>query len=128
MRPPKVLLAIVIGVATSPAAPLAAQDAQAPIVDARFADVGGLRLEYFAFGDSGIPVVWVQDHHDYFREATFGPEQAEEWVAFLERFADAFRVLAPVRRGWGASDDPGYGFDVATQAEDPPWPTRRSWD
>lgn len=118
MRSPILLLAIGIGVATSSAAPLAAQDAQSPIVDARFADVGGLRLEYFAFGDSGIPVVWVQDHHDYFRQATFGLEQAEEWVAFLKRFADAFRVLAPVRRGWGASDDPGYGFDVATQAED----------
>jgi pimeloyl-ACP methyl ester carboxylesterase len=119
MRLHQLLLAIVIGMAmTVSAAPLTAQDAPEPIVEARFATVGGLRLEYFAFGDSGIPAVWVQDHHDYFREATFGLEQAEEWVAFLERFADAFQVLAPVRRGWGASDDPGYGFDVATQAED----------
>lgn len=113
MRRPRALLAFVIAVASPAAAPLAAQEVQAPVVDARFADVGGVRLEYFAFGDSGLPVVWVQDHHDYFRL-----EQAEEWVSFLERFADAFRVLAPVRRGWGASDDPGYGFDVATQAED----------
>ena len=53
-----------------------------------------------------------------FRASTFDRETAEQWVAFLRRFADSFRVIAPVRRGWGASGDPGYGFDVATQAED----------
>lgn len=117
MRPARVPLAIMIGAAIPAAVPLAAQDPQPAIVDARFADVGGLWFEYFEFGDTGTPVVWIQDHHDYFREATFGLEPAEEWVTFLGRLADGSPVLAPVRRGWGASDDPGYGFGVATQAE-----------
>lgn len=99
------------------APPLAAQDTQEPIIEARSAETNGITLEYFAFGDAGMPVVWVQDHHDYFRASTFGREQAEQWVAYLERFTDSFRVIAPVRRGWGASDNPGYGFDVATQSE-----------
>ena len=111
-------LTSLLAVAVSTVPPIAAQDAQAPIIEAQFAEANGITLVYFAFGDAGMPVVWVQDHHDYFRAATFGQEQAEEWVAFLERFADSFRVLAPVRRGWGASGDPGHGFDVATQSED----------
>lgn len=111
-------LTLILAFAAFTVPPLAAQDTQAPIIGARFAEANGITLEYFAFGDAGMPVVWVQDHHDYFRAATFGQELAEEWVALMERFADSFRVLAPVRRGWGASGDPGHGFDVATQSED----------
>lgn len=107
------LLASVVLTASALAPPLAAQDRQLPTTRSKFADLRNLRLEYFEFGESGIPLVFVQDHHDYFRL-----EQAEEWSAFLGRFADSFRVLAPVRRGWGESDDPGYGYDVATQSED----------
>lgn len=86
-----------------------------------FADVDGLRLEYFQFGDSGPAVVFVQDHHDYFRL-----EEAEDWTDHLARFGDAFRVIAPVRRGWGRSEDPGHGYDIETRAGDlwtgPPLP------
>lgn len=98
--------------------PLTSQEVEAPIVESGLAQVRGLQLEYFEFGSSGLPVVWIQDHHDNFRASTFGQEFAEQWVAFLRRFADSFRLIAPVRRGWGGSGDPGHGFDVATQAED----------
>jgi pimeloyl-ACP methyl ester carboxylesterase len=58
-------------------------------------------------------VVFLQDFHDYFRA-----EEAPYWRRFLNRFGDRYRVLAPMRRGYGASDDSHWGFDVATQADD----------
>jgi pimeloyl-ACP methyl ester carboxylesterase len=93
------------------AAPLSAQ-ANA-IYETKFVEAGDIRLQYHDFGGSGLPVIFVQDFHDY-----FGAALDPSWPPFLARFADGFRVLAPVRRGWGESDDTGYGYDVATQAED----------
>lgn len=93
------------------AAPLSAQaDAS---YETKFVEAGDIRLQYHDFGGSGLPVIFVQDFHDY-----FGAALDPTWPPFLARFADGFRVLAPVRRGWGESDDTGYGYDVATQAED----------
>jgi pimeloyl-ACP methyl ester carboxylesterase len=114
----KFSLAVTLAAWTVGQGSLAAQQVEVPIVESSLVQVLGLQMEYFEFGDSGLPVVWIQDHHDMFRASTFGPEDARQWVAFLRRFSDSFRVIAPVRRGWGASEDPGYGFDVATQAED----------
>ena len=111
---------IVLFAVTSVSGPLAAQDDVVASLEHRFADVGDLRLEYFEFGDAGTPIVLIQDHHDYFHEV-FGPEEADElreWVGFLEELGQNHRVITPVRRGWGESDDPGYGYDVPTQAED----------
>ena len=98
--------------------PLCAQDVEPPIIPSEVVELGGRQLEYFTFGSSGLPVVWIQDHHDYFRASTAGREESEDYVGFLRTFADSFRVIAPVRRGWGASEHGGYGFDVASQAED----------
>jgi len=92
--------------ATRPSAP-------SPFAESHFADVGEVELEYFQFGDGGTPLVFIQDHHDYFRL-----EEARGWVEFLSRFSDEYRVLAPVRRGWGQSEDPGHGYDIETQARD----------
>ncbi|MEJ2258586.1 MAG: alpha/beta hydrolase, partial [Woeseiaceae bacterium] len=89
------------------------RSAASTVAESRFAEVGDLQLEYFQFGDDGTPLVFVQDHHDYFRL-----EEAQEWAEFLARFSDEFRVVAPVRRGWGRSDDPGYGYGIETQARD----------
>lgn len=93
------------------ASPLAAQ-ANA-IYETKFVEAGDIRLQYHDFGGSGLPVIFVQDFHDY-----FGAARDPSWPPFLARFADGFRVLAPVRRGWGDSDDTGHGYDVATQSED----------
>ena len=93
------------------AAPLSAQaDAS---YETKFVEAGDIRLQYHDFGGSGLPVIFVQDFHDY-----FGAALDPSWPPFLARFAGGFRVLAPVRRGWGESDDTGYGYDVATQSED----------
>lgn len=93
------------------AAPLSAQ--AGAVYETKFVEAGDIRLQYHDFGGSGLPVIFVQDFHDY-----FGAAVDPSWPPFLARFADGFRVLAPVRRGWGESDDTGYGYDVATQAED----------
>lgn len=111
--PPRALASLLCLLAA--AAPISAQIApQPPLPDSRFADLGGLRLEYFEFGTpSGPSMVYLQDFHDYFRL-----EEADDHRAYLQRFGDRYRVIAPVRRGFGASDDPHWGFDVATQGQD----------
>ncbi len=82
--------------------------------ESKFIEAGGIRLQYHDFGGSGLPVIFLQDFHDYFSIEEEEPQHS----AWLSRFADEYRVIAPVRRGWGESDDTGYGYDVATQAED----------
>jgi hypothetical protein len=102
------------------AGPLRAQDDPMASLEHRFADIGGLQIEYFQFGDTGTPIILIQDHHDYFHEV-YGPDEFDElrvWIGFLEELGRNHRVVAPVRRGWGESDDPGYGYDVATMPED----------
>jgi hypothetical protein len=99
------------------AGPLRAQDDPMASLEHRFADIGGLQIEYFQFGDTGTPIILIQDHHDYFHEV-YGPDEfdeLQEWIDFLNELGRNHRVVAPVRRGWGESDDPGYGYDVATR-------------
>jgi parallel beta-helix repeat protein len=84
-----------------------------PLYESTFVDARGIRLQYMDFGGSGLPVIFVQDFHDY-----FSLEEEPQHAAWLSRFADDFRVLAPVRRGYGESDDTGWGYDVATQSRD----------
>ncbi|HSM06524.1 MAG TPA: alpha/beta hydrolase [Longimicrobiales bacterium] len=111
------LAALALGGCTKP---IGAQDNPADALDHRFAEVDGVRIEYFRFGEAGPPIVLIQDHHDYFHEV-YGPGEYDElraWIGFLEDLGQSHRVIAPVRRGWGESDAPGYGYDVATQAED----------
>jgi parallel beta-helix repeat protein len=79
-----------------------------PLYESKFVEVRGVRLHYLDFGGSGLPVVFV---HDWY-------EDAHTWTSFAPLFADAYRVLALTRRGYGESDDVGWGYDVATQAED----------
>jgi len=97
------------------AAPLNAQTHPAGTGEPEFADVGGVRLEYFQFGTSGTPVILVQDFHDYFHEEA---AYSQEWIDLLTGLGSTYRLVASVRRGWGESDDPGYGYDVPSQAED----------
>ena len=100
--------------------PLGAQQDPTEHLEHRFADARGLSLEYFQFGSAGTPVVVIQDHHDYFHDSTdeIGVTMQRGWVALLESLGETFTVIAHVRRGWGESEDPGWGYDVPTQAED----------
>jgi pimeloyl-ACP methyl ester carboxylesterase len=102
------------------AMPVSAEGNPSDDLDHRFAEIDGVRLEYFQFGETGTPLVLIQDHHDYFHEV-YGPGEYDDlraWIGFLTDLGRSHRVFAPVRRGWGESDDPGHGYDVATQAED----------
>jgi pimeloyl-ACP methyl ester carboxylesterase len=80
---------------------------QAPY-QSRFVETRGIRLHYLDFGGAGLPLIFV---HDWY-------EDAHTWTTMAPPFADAHRVLAMTRRGYGQSDDVGWGYDVATQAED----------
>ncbi|HUE77763.1 MAG TPA: hypothetical protein VMM83_07470, partial [Longimicrobiales bacterium] len=98
-------------------APAAAQDAGVPPYESRFVEANGIRLQYMDFGGSGLPLIFVQDIHNYFEhEELFFVRDLQS--AFYTRFTDDHRVLATVKRGYGESDDPGWGYDVATHSED----------
>ena len=92
------------------------QDGRAVTHESRFVDANGARLQYMDFGGSGLPLIFVQDVHNVFEDED--PFFRDLWTAFYARFTDHHRVLATVRRGYGESDAPGWGYDVPTQAED----------
>jgi pimeloyl-ACP methyl ester carboxylesterase len=75
--------------------------------ESKFIDARGVRLHYLDFGGEGLAMVFV---HSESRDAF-------TYTKFAPRFSQAYRVLAVTRPGYGQSEDPGYGFDVSTQAE-----------
>jgi parallel beta-helix repeat protein len=81
---------------------------QPDVVHADFVETRGIRLHYLDFGGAGLPLIFV---HDWY-------EDAHTWTTMAPAYADAYRVLAMTRRGYGESDDVGWGYDVATQSED----------
>jgi pimeloyl-ACP methyl ester carboxylesterase len=87
-----------------------------PLYESKFVEANGIRLQYMDFGGSGLPLIFVQDIHNYFEDED--PFFRDLWSGFYARFTDGHRVLATVKRGYGESDDPGWGYDVATQSED----------
>lgn len=78
------------------------------------ANLGEIQLEYMDFGGEGVPLIYVQDFHNYFE----GPYYDSLLISFLAQLAQHNRVLAPLRRGYGRSTGTEWGYDVATQAED----------
>lgn len=98
-------------------APAAAAQEPEPLYESRFVEANGIRLQYMDFDGSGLPLIFVQDIHNYFEDEE--PYFRDLWSAFYVRFTDDHRVLATVKRGYGESDDPGWGYDVVTQSEDP---------
>jgi len=93
---------------------LGALGAQEPPYQSKMADLGEIRLQYMDFGGNGLPLIWVQDFHNYFE----GAYQDPIYLPFFAELARDFRVLAPLRRGYGASTNTEWGYDVATQSED----------
>jgi len=82
-------------------------------IEEKFIQSNGIKLHYLDFGGDGIPMIFMQSFH----------EDAFEWytgemAGIAEEHIPNYRVFAVTRRGWGKSDDPGWGYDVATQAED----------
>lgn len=82
-------------------------------------DVGPVDMQVYTVGETGPTLVYLQDMHDYLGNPllveggaapSFGP--------FLTTLGEDFRVLAPIRRGYGTTGDLGWGYDVVTHAED----------
>jgi non-heme chloroperoxidase len=75
----------------------------------RFVSVApGVRLEVLDWGGSGPPLVFLSGLQDV----------AHGFDDFAPRFTDQFHVLAVTRRGYGASDRPANGYDLATRVTD----------
>lgn len=68
----------------------------------------GSRVEYLDWGGRGEVLVFV---------AGLG-NTAHVFDTFAPRFADGYRVIGITRRGFGGSDRPAQGYEVATLAND----------
>jgi pimeloyl-ACP methyl ester carboxylesterase len=69
--------------------------------------IGELRMHWVTAGE-GEPVVLL---HGW-------PQTWYEWRHVIPALAGRHRVIAPDLRGWGATERPAGGFDVATAAAD----------
>lgn len=86
---------------------------QNKLYEEKFVNANDISIHYLDFGGSGTPVIFLQSFHD----------DAHAWVdhtftGFAPRFTKTNKVYSITRRGWGKSSNPGWGFDVASQAED----------
>ncbi|MEQ1642578.1 MAG: alpha/beta hydrolase [Pyrinomonadaceae bacterium] len=79
-----------------------------PAYNSDFVTANGIKLHYLDWGGKGETVLFISGVGDgarYFNE-------------MARQFTDKFRVLALTRRGYGKSDKPETGYDVATLTED----------
>jgi pimeloyl-ACP methyl ester carboxylesterase len=74
-----------------------------------FATVNGVKLHYLEWGDTRGEALLLL--------AGLGND-ASIFETFAPKLADRFHVHALTRRGFGASDKPASGYDVATRVED----------
>ena len=80
-----------------------------------------LAMEYMDFGGDGIPLVVVQGAHNYFDTSSAEPfikKSNETWIGFFTSFTDKYHVLAPLRRGFGRSDNQLDSYTVQTETKD----------
>src|SRR5262245_17599865 len=73
-----------------------------------FATVNGIKLHYLDWGGKGEALLFITGRGD----------NAHVFDEMAPKFTDRFHVLALTRRGFGESDKPETGYDVATRAED----------
>jgi pimeloyl-ACP methyl ester carboxylesterase len=73
-----------------------------------FATVNGIKLHYLDWGGTGETLLFITGVGD----------NAHVFDTLAPRFTDRFRVFVLTRRGFGESDKPATGYDVATLAED----------
>ena len=98
------LRAFLVGVLTLSIAALAVAS---PPAD-QFVNANGIRLQYVDWGGTGDVILFLPGlGDDIHRFDTLAP-----------RFVDRFHVVGFSRRGQGASDKPGAGYDTDTLAED----------
>jgi hypothetical protein len=82
--------------------------------ESKIADLGEIQMEYMDFGGEGPVLIWVQDFHNYFE----GPYKDPRYYPFFKELSEEYRLLAPLRCGYGKSSDRKWGYDVATQSMD----------
>jgi len=80
-----------------------------------------LTVEYMDFGGEGTYVINVQGAHNFFDTSSDEPyivETNKNWIDFCKSFSVEYRVLAPLNRGFGRTDEVPENYDVKTKAED----------
>jgi pimeloyl-ACP methyl ester carboxylesterase len=73
-----------------------------------FVNVNGVRLHYLDWGGTGEVLLLLPG---------FGDE-ASAFDGFAQNFTHRFHVIGFTRRGYGESDRPATGYDLATRVED----------
>lgn len=73
-----------------------------------FVTAGGVKLHYVDWGGHGEALLFIAGSGD----------NAHAFDELAPAFVDRFRVLALTRRGFGESDKPETGYDVATLTDD----------
>ncbi|HYI10923.1 MAG TPA: alpha/beta hydrolase [Thermoanaerobaculia bacterium] len=68
----------------------------------------GVKHHYLDWGGTGQPILLLAGFTD----------TAHAFNSFAPKFTDSFHVYALTRRGFGESDKPAGGYDVATRVED----------
>jgi hypothetical protein len=85
--------------------------------EVKIADLGEIQMEYFDYGGEGPTLIILQDFHNYYS----GPMQKpadDSYFFFNKSLTQEFRVISPLRRGYGNSTDSQWGYDVATLSLD----------
>ena len=80
-----------------------------------------LTLEYMDFGGEGTTIINIQGAHNFFDQSSDEPyilETNKNWVDFCQSFANDYHVFAPLKRGFGQTEDPPATYTVKTQVED----------
>lgn len=73
-----------------------------------FVTANGIRLHYLDWGGTGGVLLLLTGYGD----------DAHVFDDFAPKFTDHFHVIALTRRGFGESDKPATGYDIATRVED----------
>jgi pimeloyl-ACP methyl ester carboxylesterase len=73
-----------------------------------FVKAGDVKLHYLDWGGEGATLLFIAGSGD----------NAHAFDELAPEFTDRFRVLALTRRGYGQSDRPDTGYDVATLTDD----------
>ena len=84
--------------------------------ESKIADLGEIQMEYMDYGGDGPPLIMIQDFLNYYEGPYKNPNNP--MLGFNKSLSKEFRVIEPLRRGYGKSTDTQWGFDVATLSED----------
>lgn len=74
----------------------------------KFLTLNGIKVNYLDFGGKGEPLIFLAGMGD----------TAHVFDDMAPRFTDRYRVLAVTRRGFGDSDKPETGYEIANLTED----------